>query len=110
MGELMMKELNDKMFVIAQYFESGNFVDISRKIHSAPSPLKNSFEAYLSSFDSEYNLFDVHNSTSPKKIFNKKIITYYMGGPITQELILSENYDLIFTVKHAKASNLFKLN
>jgi erythromycin esterase len=110
MGELMWKQFNNKMLIIAQYFESGNFVNIRHEIHSVPPPLNNSFEAYLSSFNSEYNLFDMHNSSLPKKIFNKKIITYYMGGPIKQELILSKNYDLIFTVKHAKASNLFKLN
>jgi erythromycin esterase-like protein len=110
MGDLMWKEFNDKMFVIAQYFESGNFVDNSRKINSIPAPARDSFEEYLSTLDSEYNLFDMHNKMLPKKIFNKKITTYFMGGPITQELILSKNYDLIFTVKHAKASNLIKLN
>lgn len=108
MGNLMLQELSDKMLVIAQYFEEGNFVDITHKINSIPIPLKNSFEAYLSSLDSECNLFDTHNSTLPKEVFNKKIKTYYMGGPITQELILSKNYDFIFTIKHAKASSLIK--
>ncbi len=109
MGNLMQKSLGEKMFVIAQYFESGNFIDISRKVNSTPIPIRNSFEAYLNSLNSEYNLFDMGNSTLPKRIFKRKIKTYYMGGPLTQELILSKNYDLIFTVKHAKASNLIKL-
>jgi erythromycin esterase len=110
MGDLMSKQFNDKMLVIAQYAESGYFAGITSKINSIPQPIRNSFEEYLSNLYSEYNLFDLHSPILPRKIFNKKIMTYYMGGPITQELILSKNYDLIFTVKHAKASNLIKLN
>lgn len=109
LSNLMCKQYDDKMFVIAQYFASGEFVDMSGKINNIPLPIKNSFEAYLGIFKNNYNLFDTHNLGLPKKIFNRKIISYYMGGPIIQELNLSKNYDLIFTVKHAKASNLIKL-
>lgn len=101
LGSLMSKDYNDKIFIIGQYFESGNFTNNKRDTIKMPPPEKNSFEAYLSQFKTEYQIFNLQSKFIPKEIFNKKIKTYYMGGAMVQNFNLSRNYDMIFTVKHA---------
>ena len=96
----MYKEYEDKIFIIGQYFESGEFVNNRRELSKMPQPAKNSFESYLGQFKTGYQVFDLHNKNIPQKIFNTKIKTYYMGGAIIQNFNLSKNYDMIFTVKH----------
>lgn len=101
LGYLMSKEYDNNIFIIGQYFESGKFVNNKRELLTMPEPVKNSFESYLGQLKNEYHIFNLHSKTIPQKVFNKKINTYYMGGAMIQNFILSENYDMIFTVKHA---------
>lgn len=100
LGELMDKSYSKKIFVIGQYFASGNFADNKREHLKMKEPERNSFEYYLSQFKSAYQIFSLYNRELPKNIFDKKINTYYMGGVI-QNLNLSQNYDMIFSVKSA---------
>ena len=100
LGFLINKQYGDKTFAIAQYFASGKSLNNRRELVVMPAPAKNSLESYLNQLENNYQIFDMNNESLPKQIFDRKINTYYMGGIMTQSLILSENFDMIFTVRN----------